>query len=93
MPGTETSVAMRGACMSVGNPGKGRVEMLMGLSSMPRASTCAQSLPTSTLQPISRKASRVEAMCSGIIFVTFTQPRVIAAPQRYVPASIRSGMV
>ncbi len=82
---------MNCACMSVGKPGNGCVEMSAGLNSgLPRTRMPSPSAVTSA--PAARSLAITASRCSGRQSRTTTSPRVIAAATSNVPASMRSGM-
>ena len=91
VPLHKASVTPICGCISVGNPGYGRVFTCVLVRS-PFDTTRTASSNSSTSQPISTSFAIVASKCFGITFSTVTSPLVAAAANMNVPASIWSGI-
>ena len=92
VPSARASVTVIWGCISVGNPGYGRVLMSVCLClGLPTTRTASSNSITS--QPSSISFALIASRCFGITFCTIMSPRVIAAAHINVPASIWSGII
>jgi UDP-N-acetylglucosamine 1-carboxyvinyltransferase len=87
VPSASARVTVICGCISVGNPGYGRVLMLVcRCFGLPTTRTASSNSTTS--QPISNNFAEIASRCFGITFLTVISPRVAAAAHIKVPASI-----